>query len=99
MNNSSKQALINFCSQSHSNMYVTDDIDYLLNMIRLNQRSVEKSHSMNIIHGRAMNTIQALCKEFHLDNLSNKLALAYGEVSLKWLMVAGIYKEHYEVAD
>eukprot|EP00347_Sterkiella_histriomuscorum_P004151 403361559 len=67
-------------------LYVNDDIDYLINMIRLNEKSIEKSASLNMIYNKVLNTVRSICKELLLENLSTKISLHYEEVNSKVLI-------------
>lgn len=56
-------------------------------MIRLNERSVSKSKSLNLMYTRAQSTLQALCRELYLNNLADKIALHYEQVRVEWFYV------------
>ena len=91
----SKQSIIifnYFFSINDANLYANDDIDYLINMIRLNEKSIEKSKSINMIYGKAMATLKNLCKDLYLNKLGEKINSHYGEVRIMvWIILALVY--------
>lgn len=68
------------CSIDDENLYANDDLDYLISMVRLNEKSLLKTNSLKIIHDKTMNTIRALCKELRLEKLADKIEMHYKEV-------------------
>lgn len=62
-------------------MFDNNDVDYVINMVRLNERNLEKSHTLNQMISKALHTINKQCKELSLDKIGDKIYFHYTSVN------------------
>ncbi|CDW88018.1 UNKNOWN [Stylonychia lemnae] len=68
-----------------NSLYSNEDIDYMINMVRLNEKAFERSNTLSQIHNKTLNTIQKLCSDIQLDKVAIKIQFFYADRDSKTL--------------
>eukprot|EP00347_Sterkiella_histriomuscorum_P008502 403344858 len=67
-------------------VYSNEDIDYMINMIRLNEKAFEKSNTLSQILNKTINTITRQCNDLDLDKVAIKIYYHYADRDSKTLL-------------
>eukprot|EP00347_Sterkiella_histriomuscorum_P017507 403349079 len=72
--------------QQYATVYSNEDIDYMINMIRLNEKAFEKSNTLSQILNKTLNTITRQCNDLDLDKVAIKIYYHYADRDSKTLL-------------